>query len=99
MTELEALAKKLNAFVLTPVSVDLMAVDGALMVIYDPLDTMENADAPEVIAELMRGLAAARGVTSKVTGEQILDAANKVLANGAAGARVMLPATPRQKIH
>lgn len=99
MTDLEELTHKLRSFVLTPVEIQVAPVDGALMVIFDPLDVLDNPDAPDVIAEILRGLSAARGVKSAVGGEQIRDAANKVVANGPAGAQVMLPATPRQKVH
>lgn len=85
---------KLNSFVLTPVSLEVVPIDGVLVVIFDPQEALDNPDAPDVIAEVARGLAAARGSAIKFTGEDVRAKAKNALAEDAFGTQVMIASKP-----
>lgn len=59
-----------------PISIELVPVDGYLTVVVDPQAVLANPDAADMVAEVLRGIGAARGMEVLIYGGCITDALN-----------------------
>ena len=57
-----------------PISIELVPVDGYLTVMVDPKAVLDNPDAADMVAEVLRGIGAARGMEVLIYGGCITDA-------------------------
>ena len=62
-----------------PALIKLVPVDGQLAVMVNPREALANTDAPDWIAEVLRGLGAGRGMEVHIYGGCVLDALKHAL--------------------
>lgn len=57
-----------------PVAIRVVPIDGHLNVMVDPTEILSNPDAADMVAEVIRGIAAGRGDEALIYGACITDA-------------------------
>lgn len=68
-----------RSFPFTPAHIQVVPVDGQLAVLVNPREALANLDAPEWIAEVLRGLGAGRGMEVHIYAGCVQDALEHAL--------------------